>query len=141
MSVLVPDCELVVRERRHDVRILVSLPGRYWIATGDDGRGEVRQFACRAINISAQAVALSVPVQGMIGQRTLAEIDQYGRLEGPIVRLLNNLGFVMRIDAGNELRDKLADKIDWLEKHKNFDVSDRRAQARFAPKHPHSTLL
>jgi hypothetical protein len=117
------------------------LPGRYWLVPKGGAKGELRQFACRAINISAQAVAFSVPVQGTIGQRVLANIEPFGKIEGPIARLLNDIGFVMRIEASDEVRDKLADKIDWLEKHKNLEVPDRRKQTRFAPRNPHSTLL
>jgi len=141
MSILVPDVDLVVRERRHDVRVIVNLSGRYWLVPKGGAQGELRQFACRAINISTQAVALSVPVQGAPGHRVLANIEPFGKLEGPIARRLGDHGFVMRIEASDEARERLVDKIDWLEKHKNLEVSDRRKQARFAPRNPHSTLL
>jgi PilZ domain-containing protein len=141
MSILMPDGDIVVRERRNDVRVIVNLAGRYWLVPRGAPRDEMRQFACRAINISGQAVALAVPVQGKPGQRVLAEIEHFGKLQGTIARLLNDRGFVMRIETSDEAREKLVDKIDWLERHKNLEVSDRRKQARFAPRNPHSTLL
>jgi hypothetical protein len=141
MPSLMSDIELVVRERRDDVRIIVSLPGRYWLVPGGGARGEVRQFACRAINISPQAVALAAPVQGAIGQQVLVELEHFGKLDGSIIRLLTDRGFVMAVAVNGEERERLADKISWLEKHKNLEVSDRRAQARFAPKSPYATLM
>jgi hypothetical protein len=141
MSILMPDGDVVVRERRNDVRVIINLPGRYWLVPSGSPRDEMRQFACRAINISAQAVALTVPVQGSPGQLVLAEIEHFGKLHGQIARLVSNRGFVMRIEANDEAREKFVDKIDWLERHKNLEVSDRRKQARFAPRNPHSTLL
>jgi hypothetical protein len=141
MPGLPPDLDLVVRERRSDVRIVVSLPGRYSLANRRNTRGERRQFACRAINISCSGVALAVPVQGALGERVLADIEHFGKLEGTIERLLDNRGFVARIAASDEEREKLVDKIDWFEKHKNLEVPDKRTQARFVPDDPYSILL
>jgi hypothetical protein len=42
---LPPDFDLVVTERRSDVRIVVSLPGRYALANRRNARGERQQFA------------------------------------------------------------------------------------------------
>jgi hypothetical protein len=141
MPSLMPDVDLVVRERRLDVRIIASLPGRYWLVPRGGARGEVRQFACRAINISPHALALAAPVQGTVGRNVLVEIEHFGKLDGSITRLLTDRGFVMTIAASDEERGRLADKILWLEKHKNLEVSDRRTQTRFAPKSPYSTLM
>jgi hypothetical protein len=38
-------------------------------------------------------------------------------------------------------RDKLADKIDWLAKHKDDQLLDQRANERFAPINPYSRLI
>ena len=138
---LPPDFDLVATERRSDVRIVVSLPGRYALANRRNARGERRQFACRAINISPSGVALAVPVLGQLGERVLADIEHFGKLEGTIERLLGDRGFVVRMAASEQEREKLADRIHWLEKHKNLEVPDQRAQARFVPNDPYSTLL
>lgn len=129
----------VVAER--DVRIIVSLPGRYSLANTWNARGDLRQFACRAINISPQAVALAAPVRGSPGEWVSAELEHFGKLNGTIERLLDYRGFVMRIVAADEARQNLADKIVWVEKHKNLEVPDQRRQARFVPKDPYSTLV
>jgi hypothetical protein len=142
MPGLLPDSDLVVAKRRHDLRIVVSLPGRYSLANRRNTRGERRQFSCRAVNISSSgALALAVPVQGALGERVLADIEHFGKLEGIIEHLLGERGFVIRIAASDEERRKLADKIDWVEKHKNLEVPDQRTQARYAPNDPYSTLL
>ena len=141
MPGLLPDFDLVVTERRRDVRIVVSLPGRYSLANRRNTRGERRQFACRAINISCSALALAVPVLGALGERALVDVEHFGKLEGTIERLLDNRGFMVRISATDEERERLADRIDWFEKHKNLEVPDKRTQTRFAPDDPYSTLL
>lgn len=104
MSGVSPDFDLVVMERRRDARIVVSLPGRYSLANRRNTRGERRKFACRAINISCSAVALAVPVLGSLGERVLADIEHFGKLEGTIEHLLDNRGFVVRIAASGGTR-------------------------------------
>ena len=126
-------------ERRRDIRIIVSLPGRYSLADRRDARGERRQFACRAVSISNHAMALAAPVNGKLGERVIADIDELGKLQGIVGHLLER-GFVMAIAASDEDRATLADKIEWLEKHKNLEVPDGRTHKRFMPENPYSTL-
>jgi hypothetical protein len=126
-------------ECRRDIRIIISLPGRYSLADRRDVQGERRQFACRAINISNHAIGLAAPVNGKLGERVIADIDRLGRLQGNVARLLER-GFVMSIAASDEERAALVDKIEWLEKHKNLEVPDGRTHKRFMPENPYSTL-
>ncbi len=124
-------------ERRPDVRIIASLPGRYSLS---DVRGRGRVFACRAIFVSPNAIALAAPVTGKVGERVTAYIDHLGKLEGPIGGLLKQ-GFVMNIAASEDERGKLAAKIAWLESNKNHDAPDRRGDQRTVPANPHSAMI
>lgn len=132
--------DVVFVERRHDARIIVNIAGRFSLADRRDTRGERRVFACRAVNISTGAVALASPVSGKVGTRVIAHIDHFGKLEGAVMRELGR-GFVMSISATDEERDKLADKIEWFEKHKNHDVSDKRGDERLVPANPYSWMM
>jgi hypothetical protein len=127
-------------ESRREPRIFVSMPGRYALANRRDTSGNRREFACRVVNISLHAMTLITPVNGAIGERVITHCDEFGKLEGSIVRLLDR-GFVMKIASTDEERSKLAVKIDWYEKNKNHDVSDGREHKRIIPKGPHSTLF
>jgi hypothetical protein len=127
-------------ERRHDVRIIVNIAGRYSLADRRDARGERRIFACRAINVSPNTIALAAPVNGKVGERVIAHIDHLGKLEGPIGRLLDR-GFVMGIVASEEERDMLAAKITWLGNYKNHDAPDQRADERKVPSNPYSKMV
>jgi hypothetical protein len=126
-------------EHRHDVRIIASVPGRYWFDR-QDPKDEIREYSCRAINISTHAIALAGPVIPTHGQRIHANIQHFGKLEGAVIRLLER-GFVMDIIANDEERASLSTKIEWFELHKNHDIGDRRDNARFVPKARYSTLL
>ena len=134
-----PD-DLEIVERRRDIRIVVSLAGRYTLADHRNARGERRTFSCRAVNISGSAIALAAPVIGNIGERVRANIDHLGRLDGAVARVLSR-GFVMSIVASTEERLRLIDRIEWIEKHKNHDVEELRATNRFVPANPNTRLV
>jgi hypothetical protein len=131
------DDEIV--DRRDDKRIYVSLPGRYSLGDTANARGDPRLFACRAVIISAYEFALAAPVTAKVGVLVAANIDQLGKLRGSIARVFD-LGFAMKIEAGNQEREMLASKIDWIERNKDFEISDNRTHTRFIPKRPLSLL-
>jgi hypothetical protein len=131
--------DVVFVEQRRNIRIIASVPGRYSLDRRN-ARGERREYPCRAINISPGAIALAAPVVGTPGERVLAHIDHFGKLQGTVGRILDR-GFVMNIIASDDERASLSAKIAWYELHKNHDVSDQRGHDRFIPKNPHSSLV
>jgi hypothetical protein len=137
---LLLDDDLEIVDRRTDVRIVLSLPGRFTLASRRDMEGQRREFPCRIINMSCHAVTLATPVTGNVGERVIALVDQFGKLEGPIMRVMDG-GFVMEIIAPKRERRRLAAKIEWYEKHKNHDAHDHRDHIRIIPRNPYSTLV
>jgi hypothetical protein len=133
------DLELKVAaaQRRRDVRIMVNIAGRFCLSSRWSAR---RVFACRAVNLSPRAVALATVVIGEPGEPVVAHIDHLGKMQGTITRALKR-GFVMSISATDAERERLIDKIEWLEKHKNHDVTDKRAKERFVPANPYSRMI
>ena len=127
-------------ERRDDVRLVVSIAGRYSLANRRDRNGNRRVFACRLVNISSQGMALAVPVIGAKGERVIVHTDLFGRTDGAILRLLDG-GFVMSIVATADDRAKLQTKIAWMAQHINHDLPDGRQNARIVPRQPISSLI
>ena len=78
-------------ERRRFVRVKLSVLGRYMLEDG-------REFPCQTIDINPGGVGLVAPVQGPIGSRVIVYLEHIGRIEGVIVRELEN-GFAMTIVA------------------------------------------
>ena len=134
------DDEINWVDRRKDIRIIARVPGRFSLADRRDSRGERRVFSCRAINLSGHAIGLATPITGKLGDRVIAHIDHLGKLEGKIIRVLER-GFVMSVNATDDERQKLIAKIEWLEKFKDLDISDRRAERRYLPQAPHSQIM
>ncbi len=131
--------DIVAVDRRSEVRIITSIPGRYSLGSRYDAQGQRREFACRALNMSSRAMLLAAPVNGAMGERVIAHFDQFGRLHGNIIRLLIR-GFVMSILASEQEREKLARKLAWIEDHKNHDAPEAREHGRIVPREPYSTV-
>jgi hypothetical protein len=132
--------DVVFVEPKEEIRIFVSVPGRYSLADQRDARGERVEFACRAVYFSAHEIALAAPVNGKVGDRVIAHIDQFGKVEGPITRLITG-GFMMSVAVSDGRRDELAAKIGWLESYKNHDTPNRRAHERATPENLCSKLI
>jgi hypothetical protein len=110
------------------------------LADRRNGLGDPPRHPCHAVNISSHAIALAGSAGARIGERVIAVIDRLGKFEGPVIRLLTG-GFVVTVDASEEDRDRLAATIEWVEQHKNFDVTDKRADKRLVPANPHSLIV
>jgi hypothetical protein len=132
--------DIVFVERRREPRIIVSIAAHYVLANRRDSHGNRREFACRIVDISSQAMTLLVPVNGALGERVMVHSEEFGKLEGGIIRLLDR-GFIMQIALSDEGRKNFAVKIDWYEKNKNHELDDNREHKRIIPKNPHSKLV
>lgn len=129
-----------VAAHQPDPRAIVSIGGRYALADKRDATGDRRQFACRAVSVSPSLFTLATPVNGALGERVIAHFNEFGKLQGPIVRLLSR-GFVFKVNATEEERARLAARIEWIEKNKNHELQDERRHKRIVPKDPYSTLI
>jgi hypothetical protein len=123
--------DVVLVEPRRDARIIVSIAAQFSLSDRRNGRGDRRVFQGRAVFLSARAIGFVSSVAVKVGERVIAHIDHLGKIDGSIVSLLEG-GFVVGVSA-NEQEHKLVDKIEWLEKHKNHDVADKRVDRRVAP--------
>ena len=117
-------------ERRRFGRVKLSVLGRYMLEDG-------REFPCQTIDINPGGVGLVAPVQGPIGSRVIVYLDHIGRIDGVIVRELEN-GFAMTIVALQRKQDKLAAQLTrqafgLLEKrrHERIDLANTNTLVTF----------
>jgi hypothetical protein len=127
-------------ERREDIRIVVSLPGRYLLPKRRGVKGRRSEYACRMVNISPRAMVLAGPVIGTIGEPVISYFDEFGKLKGGVMRTLYG-GFVTTIEATIAQRARLETKLIWLEKHQREDLPNARRHKRVVPQDPRSTLI
>jgi hypothetical protein len=113
------------RNRRRHARVQVRLLGRYMLE-------DRTEYPCQTINMSPGGIALFAPVRGGVGERVVLYLDEIGRLEGQIVRLITE-GFAVRLNLPAAKREKLADQLTWLANHKELGLAEDRRHERIVP--------
>jgi hypothetical protein len=132
------EAELPLDDR---LRYLANMPGRYYLEkwrTADDQ--QVSSFACRIQRISPQMMTLSAPVGGTVGDWVTTHFDEFGVLRGQITRALG-FGFVLSLKLRDAERARLASKVLWFERRRNYEVSELRRHRRMVPRNPQSTII
>lgn len=127
-------------ERRQDIRLIVSLPGRYLLPKRRAAGGRRSEYACRLVNISPNGMVLAGPVIGSPGEPVISYFEEFGKLRGLVLRTLYG-GFAMNIVATPAQRAQLETKLVWLEQHQHDDSQNARRHKRIVPLNPHSTLI
>jgi hypothetical protein len=120
-----------VEKRRHQ-RVAVQLLGRFMLENR-------REYPCQTVNISPGGLAMLAPVTPAIGERVIAYVDQIGRIEGSVVRLIPN-GFAMTMAATIRKRDKLAAQLTWLANKAILGLPEDRRHDRVQPRNPRTVL-
>lgn len=120
-------------ERRRFQRVRINLLGRYMLE-------DRREFPCQVANMSPGDMALIAPMSARTGERIVAYIDHFGRLEGKVARLFQS-GFAMTIAATPRKRDKLASQLTWLANRHILNLPEDRRHGRFVPKKPSTQLV
>jgi hypothetical protein len=118
----------------------ISVNGHYKIGHWYDALGKPRTFACRTSRVSPFRMMVMAPVVGKVGDPITSYFGDFGKLNGLISEIVNG-GFLLELDMPRAMREKLSDKLTWLEKkQKDPSIRDVREQARIIPVNPHSIL-
>jgi hypothetical protein len=89
--------------------------------------------------MSPGGLALLAPGIGNVGDRVIAYLDNIGRVEGKITRIIDN-GFAMTIAATARKRDKLAAQLTWLANRDILNLPEDRRHDRIVPRNPTAIL-
>jgi len=87
-------------DRRREPRAGVTLQGRYMLA-------DRREFPFTVIDASAGAISLAGAERGAIGETVVLYIDHIGRVEGTVVRQVED-GFVVKFKGGSRAAQAIA---------------------------------
>jgi PilZ domain len=123
----------IVPDRRRYRRVGVALSGRFM-------RENKEEYPCQAIEMSAGGVALLAPVACEEGERIVAYIQQVGRIEGVVVRLIEG-GFVLNILASPAKRERIVNLLTWLINQSSLGLHDQRRHERTAPRISESKII
>ncbi|MCJ2036099.1 PilZ domain-containing protein [Methylobacterium sp. J-068] len=110
--------------RRHQ-RVKVSMLGRYMLS-------DRREYPCQTVDMSPGGVRLTCAVLGELEERVVLYLEQIGRIEGTIARLLPG-GFAVRLIATPRKRDKIASQLTWLANRDSLGLPEGRTHERLTP--------
>ncbi|MCF6301894.1 MAG: PilZ domain-containing protein [Devosiaceae bacterium] len=114
-------------------RVEVSVLGRYMLS-------DKREFPCQVIEMSPGDAVVIAPVCGNLDERVVIYLDHMGRVEGPILDIIDG-GFVMQLNASSRKRDKLSAQLTWLANKDELNLPEDRRHGRVVPDIRHSKLV
>lgn len=122
-----------------DIRFIGAVMGRYTLESRARLPG-LQIFAARLQSISPTLMVASVPVKGKVGEMVTAHYVPFGNVRGRVARHIDG-GFVVDIDADENVRHRLATRIEWFKKRVFSGVTDKREHPRFMPREPKTTVV
>ena len=120
-------------ERRRHNRVKVVLLGRYMLS-------DRHEYPCQTVDMSPGGLGLIAPVPGNVGERVVCYVDQIGRVEGVIARLLPS-GFAIAVNVPILKREKLAEQLTWLANRHALGMAEDRRHERILPRNIRTTLV
>src|SRR3954451_21838200 len=113
--------------------ISIAVDGTYTLPNWYDCEGRLRTFACRTARVSPFRMIVDVPVVGKVGDRLTSYFRDFGSFQGSISDTMDG-SFLLELEMTREMRERMADKLSWLEKKQGDPaVAENRQHARFIP--------
>ena len=110
-------------DRRRYRRVIWQVPVR-----GLTGAGE--EFACNTIDVCAGGIRINLARPLAKGEELVLYIDGIGRVEGAVVRILNEVGYAIEFRVPPRKREKIADALTGLVNKDRLGLSDERIAER-----------
>ena len=110
-------------DRRRHRRVLWQVPVR-----GLTGLGE--EFTCNTIDVCAGGIRINLARPLEKGENLVLYVEDIGRVEGVIVRVLNEIGYAIEFRVPPRKREKIADALTWLVNKDRLGLSDERIAER-----------
>lgn len=120
--------------------VKIAVNGHYTLPNWYDPEGRLRTFACRTTRVSPYRMMVDVPVVGKVGDYLTSYFRDFGKLDGHISDTRPG-GFLLELDVSHATRERLSNKLTWLEGKQNDPlIFDRRQHPRAIPVRSRSTL-
>jgi hypothetical protein len=99
-----------------------------------------QEYPCQTIDMSPGGLRVAGPVNGKIGERVVLYFEDFGRLEGIIVRFMPD-GFAIAMTLPVSKRERIADLLTWMINQDAADDASNRRHRRITPKQTEASLL
>ncbi len=88
------------------------------------------EFIAQTLDICAGGIRLTVDHPLRVGEELILYLDEIGRVEGTVVRPLEENGFAIALRTPLRKRDKIADQLTWLINRDRLNLSEERIAER-----------
>lgn len=110
-------------DRRKHRRVQWALRVRGLASDGEE-------FTCSAIDVCAGGLRIDLTRPLPRGDNLVLYIDEIGRVEGFVARVLDDGGYAIQFTAPPRKRDKIADQLTWLINKDRLGLTDERIAER-----------
>ena len=92
--------------------------------------GEGEEFTCTTVDVCAGGLRINLARPLSQGENLVLYIDDIGRVEGIVARVLNEIGYAIEFKVPPRKRDKIADQLTWLINKDRLGLTDERDAER-----------
>jgi PilZ domain len=110
-------------DRRRHRRVMWQVPVRGLTSTGEE-------FACHTIDVCAGGLRINLARPLAKDESVVLYIDDIGRVEGVVVRVVNEIGYAIEFRVPQRKREKIADALTWLINKDRLGLEDERVGER-----------
>jgi PilZ domain len=91
---------------------------------------EGEEFTCTTVDVCAGGLRINLARPLTRGETLVLYIDEIGRVEGVVARVLNEIGYAIEFRVPPRKRDKIADQLTWLINRDRLGLTDEREAER-----------
>lgn len=92
--------------------------------------GEGEEFQAMTVDVCAGGLRINLARPMSVGENLVLYIDDIGRVEATVSRVLSEIGYAVEFRAPPRKRDKIADQLTWLINKDRLGLSDERDAER-----------
>jgi hypothetical protein len=92
--------------------------------------GEGEEFQATTVDVGAGGLRINLARPLSEGERLVLYIDEIGRVEGVVARVLREVGYAIEFRVPPRKRDKIADQLTWLINRDKLGLTDERESER-----------
>lgn len=103
-----------------------------WVTRVRGLTAEGEEFECMTVDVCAGGLRISTARPLKLGDPLVLYIDEIGRVEGTVARVLREIGYAVSFRVPVRKRDKIADQLTWLINRDRLGLVDEREGERRA---------
>lgn len=101
-----------------------------WVVRVRGLNGEGEEFECNTVDVGAGGLRINLARPLQKGENVILYIDDIGRVEGVVARVLNEIGYAIEFRVPQRKREKIADQLTWLLNKDRLGLEEERSAER-----------